>query len=39
MSVLPRHLHLLSSCLWGDVSSSLLGIGMGPIPSLTFAID
>ena len=26
-------------CLWGNVSSSPLGTGMGPPPSLTFPID
>ena len=27
------------SCLWGSVSSSSMGTGMEPIPSITFAID
>ena len=27
------------SLLWGCVSSSQLGTGMGPIPSLTFPMD
>ena len=45
MSILPRHLRLFTVRLvmyppvWGYVSSSPLGIGMGLIPSLTLPID
>ena len=40
LNVLPCLTHgYFLSCLWGYVFSSVLGMIMGPIPSLTFPID
>ena len=39
MSVLCVTYAYPPSCLWGYVSSSPIGTGMGPMPYLTFPLD